>query len=102
MIRTKVIKIKNRDNRTPMVKDLGIVTMREFNLEYNTMARSSDMLPKASSIFPLTDSDGCSSRRREKGTDVGEPIFSACIFYDLQEGDGTPKAEEKKPIKMFT
>ncbi len=58
-------------------KFLGQVTGEIFQEIYMKMSQSEDKLPVASTIIPITDSEGCTMRNREN-----EPLVLAWIFYE--------------------
>ena len=80
---------------------LGVITGKEFEKVYQEMSNSPDKLPLASTIIPLTDSNGCTLFQ---DADSQEPVIQAWIFYETIPQDNRTADKETgivKPTKKF-
>lgn len=85
----------NFHGKQPKVTYLGIVTGAQFESAYMALANSPTKLPIASTILPLTGSDGCTRYGDEKATEANVPLIHAWIFYEE-----IPAVKEQEKLKM--
>jgi hypothetical protein len=83
------------------------VTLKKFEKIYKELAHGKNTRTVASTIIPLTDSNGCTLRTREKSL----PLYDAVIFYEIIPEDNrqlnketgkveTPAKKEEEPMRL--
>ncbi len=67
-----------------LVRFLGTINAKQFEIEYNKMSRDPNTKPIASTILPFLTIEGGTSTANEEGKDKVPYVF-AWIFYEQTE-----------------